>query len=114
MTTYIFQVKQKPIPNTHEHSYEAEYVATGDVFPLPPGGNGEYVRSYPEITTYLKDKHGVQADVTYTPRLGDKAEPDSTSAEKLTYKRNGHEVIVNEIVRVAFEATFYSPKQSGS
>lgn len=110
MATHTFQVSQKQIPGKHEHSYEAQHVETGKVFALPEGGNGKYVGAYPEIDDYLKNNYGVQAVVAYTAAPADKFEPDySTGVYKWTYQRNGHEVIVHDIDRVAasFEVVIY-------
>lgn len=103
MATFEFHVKQIPVASSPgQHTWEAIDNGNGYAIPLPSGGTGMYLGSFPEIADYLRQQHGIDADLDYVNP------PDALVIDRAkntviwTFLRAGHTVIVKDMPRLVW------------
>jgi hypothetical protein len=102
MAISTYQVEQRPVPGSHTHGWTAVEEETAAEIPLPQGGNGRFLGSYPEIMNHLRGR-GVDARLAFSRARGDELEIDhDTGNATWTFRTAMGDVVVKDIPRVVF------------
>lgn len=102
MIAHSFTVEQRQVPGEPAHYWVAIDDDDGSEIPLYKGGTGAWLGRYPEIADYLASK-SVQAALDYTPRRGDRFDPDYEKDEHRWTFETGGGIVVKDIPRLVWE-----------
>ena len=103
---YEFEIEERVIQGTHNHSWIARETTSGVEFALPDGGNGKYLGWYPEIEAHLDGAYGVNVNLSHTTALGDTLTfSNDRSQVSWRFLRQSHEIVVIDIPRTVFRMT---------
>lgn len=100
MTISKYQVEQRPVPGSHTHGWTAVEEETATEIPLPQGGNGQFLGSYPEIMNHLAGR-GFDGRLAFSRVRGDELDIDhGTGNTTWTFRTAAGDVVVRDISRV--------------
>lgn len=99
MSTYEFDVQQRQISGTRQHTWVAIDRASGTVIDLPAGGSGAWLGRYPEISSWLAGQ-GITAELDYSRARGDTFDADHKKGVYTWTFNTAGGIVVRDIPRL--------------